>query len=58
MSDRLTIKEAARRMGKSEQFVRFGLRNGRLPFGTAVKMSQRWTYYISKERFEEFIGGK
>lgn len=53
----MTVKEAARLMGKSEQFVRIGLRNGRLPFGTAVKMSQRWTYYINRKRFEDFIGG-
>lgn len=28
----ITIKKAAELMGKSEQFVRIGLRNNRLPF--------------------------
>lgn len=53
----MTVKDAAKLLGKSEQFVRVGLRSGRLPIGTAVKMSHRWTYYISQERLEKFIGG-
>lgn len=28
----ITIKKAAEMMGKSEQFIRIGLRNNRLPF--------------------------
>ena len=28
----ITIKKAAQMMGKSEQFIRIGLRNQRLPF--------------------------
>lgn len=28
----VTIKKAAQMMGKSEQFIRIGLRNNRLPF--------------------------
>lgn len=54
----ITIKEAAKLMHTSEQFVRIGLRNERLPFGTAVKMSTKWTYYISPKLFYEFIGFK
>ena len=52
----ITIKEAAKLMHTSEQFVRIGLRNERLPFGTAVKMSTKWTYYISPKLFYDFIG--
>ena len=52
----ITIKKAAEMMGKSEQFIRIGLRNNRLPFGTAVKLSTQWTYHISPQLFYEYIG--
>ena len=50
------IKEASQLMGKSEQFIRVGLRNKRLPFGVAVQLSTQWTYYISPKLFYEYIG--
>ena len=52
----VSIKEASKIMGKSEQFIRIGLRNKRLPFGMAVKLSSHWTYYISPKLFYEFVG--
>lgn len=52
----ITVKKAAEMMGKSEQFIRIGLRNNRLPFGTAVKLSTQWTYHISPQLFYEYIG--
>ncbi len=52
----VSIKEAAKIMGKSEQFIRVGLRNKRLPFGLAVKLSSQWTYYISPKLFYEYVG--
>ena len=52
----IPVRKAAMLMGKSEQFVRVGLRNDRLPFGSAVKMSKKWTYYISPILFYEYIG--
>lgn len=52
----ITIKKAAQMMGKSEQFIRIGLRNQRLPFGTAVKLSTHWTYHISPQLFYEYLG--
>lgn len=53
---KLTVKEAAEIMGKSQQFVRIGLQRGRLPFGTAVKMNRRWVYYISPKQFYDYVG--
>lgn len=53
----VSIAEAARSLGTSEQFVRIGLQTGRLPFGSAVKMSSRWTYHISPELFWQYAGG-
>lgn len=54
----VSVKRAALLMGKSEQFIRVGLRNNRLPFGTAVKLSTQWTYYISPKLFYDYIGYK
>lgn len=52
----LSVKEAAKMMGKSQQFVRIGLQRGLLPFGTAIKMSSIWTYYICPGKFCSYIG--
>lgn len=56
MKKNITIKEAAEMMGKSQQFIRIGLQKGIFPFGHAVKMSTKWTYYISPHLFYEYIG--
>jgi hypothetical protein len=53
----MTVKEAAQALGKCQQFVRAGLQLGILPFGTALKLSNRWTYYISPERFKKYMDG-
>lgn len=54
----ISVKEAAEIMGKSQQFIRVGLQRGLLPFGTAVKMSSKWTYYISPKLFNEYVGDR
>jgi hypothetical protein len=56
MAQKITINEAARLMGKSQQFLRIGLQRGIFPFGTAIKLSSMWTYYINPKRFYEYIG--
>lgn len=56
--NRLTVKEAASLMGVSEQFLRIGLQQGRFPFGTAVKTSTRWTYYLNTTHFLRYIGAE
>ena len=52
----LSVKQAAELMGKSEQFIRIGLQRQLLPIGSAVKMSSKWTYYISPKLFSEYVG--
>lgn len=53
----LTVKEAARLMGKTEQFVRIGLQRNLLPIGNAVLNSGgKYSYYISPELFEKYTG--
>ncbi len=55
----MPIAEAAKIMGVSQQFIRIGLQLGKLPFGTAVKIGgYRYTYYISPQKFAEYIGTK
>ena len=54
---RLSVDEAAKIMGVSKPYIRIGLQRGLLPFGTAVKMTgNRYTYFISKNRFYEYLG--
>jgi hypothetical protein len=52
----ITVQQAAEIMKKGAQFVRVGLQRGLLPFGTAVKVKQRWNYYISPKLFYEYVG--
>ena len=57
MKTKVSVKEAASLMGKSVQFVRIGLQRGAFKFGSAVKLSSRWTYHISPKLFYEYING-
>lgn len=56
MAQKITIKQAAQTMGKCHQFVREGLKSGKLPFGTAIKQKNRYNYYISPKLFYEYVG--
>lgn len=51
----ISVAEAARRLGKSQQYIRVGLQKQRLPFGTAV-LVKRWSYHISPKLLDEYIG--
>lgn len=55
---KITVKEAARRMGMAEQFIRVGLQRGILKFGYAVQQQEggEYSYHISPKKFEEYIG--
>jgi len=53
----ITVKEAALLMSVGPQFVRVGIQQGVLPFGSAVKINgDRYTYYISPTKFAEYVG--
>lgn len=53
----MKVKEAAKRLEKSELFVREGLKQGIFDFGYAIKMSDnRYNYHISKKKFDEYMG--
>ena len=54
---KISVREAARCMGKSDQFVRIGLQRGLLPFGNAVPgTGNNWNYYINPSKFREYVG--
>ncbi|MCC2249113.1 hypothetical protein JUJ52_03955 [Virgibacillus sp. AGTR] len=54
----VSVQDAAKKLGKSEQFIRIGLQQNILPIGVAVKMSSKWTYHISPKLLNEYIGGE
>ncbi len=56
--EKITPAKAAEIMGKSVQYVRWGLIDGMLPFGTAYKIkgSRVYTYYINPKDFWGYIG--
>lgn len=53
---KLPPKVAAKLMGISRDALYQGLQDGRFPFGYAVKMSGKWTYWISAPRFTKETG--
>ena len=49
----MTVREAARLMGVSEQTIRIGLQQGVYDFGYAVKSSSKYTYVINRKQLEK-----
>ena len=43
-------------LGVAPQFIRLGLQEQRLPYGTAVQTSSQWTYHVSYELLKKYIG--
>ncbi len=59
MAHKLTIsvEDAAKIIEKNPQYIRYGLRQNRLPFGSAVqKPNGRWSYNIIRSKFLEYAG--
>ncbi len=52
------VKVAAKRLGVSDEFVRQGLRDKRLPIGSGVKIREKWKFYISPVALERYIKGE
>ena len=52
----MKVSECAKLLGKSEQFIRISLHRSILQFGTAIKMSSKWTYHISDAKVHEYLG--
>lgn len=58
--ERLTTAKVARYLNKSDEFVRYGLIKGILPFGIAQKLPnrKRYSYYINPKLFYSYLGGR
>jgi len=53
----IDTRVAAALLGKGEQFVRIGLQQRRLPFGSAVQTGVgRWSYHISAKLLSDYTG--
>lgn len=53
------VSVAAKLLDVSPMYIRIGLRNNRLPIGSAVQISgTQWTYHISPGLLKEYIEGK
>lgn len=57
MVKRISTALAAKIIDKCEDYVRFGLQQQRLPFGTAVQTgANRWSYHISPKLLADYSG--
>lgn len=56
--ENVLVSDAAKKMGTTPQTLRLALQQRLFPFGEAIKTSEkRYTYYISRERFEKYLKG-
>ena len=57
---KLTIKDASREMGISEQFLRILIRKDKFTWATAtqIKDGGRWTYWINEQAFRKYMNGE
>ena len=53
---RMTVSEAAKKLEMSPMALRIAMRQGKFEtFGQAWKNDEKWTYYINRNRLEEYI---
>ena len=52
----VSVAEAAKILGKGEEFVRVALQRGVVPFGFAVRNKTRWSYHISPKKLNDYVG--
>jgi hypothetical protein len=56
---RFTVADAAKKLGMSAQGLRIAMQRGKFTyFGEAWKNDEKWSYYINKNRLEEYLGIK
>lgn len=56
MGIRMSVAEAAKRLEMSQMALRIAMRQGKFSqFGEAWKNDEKWTYFINRNRFEEYI---
>lgn len=56
MGIRMTVAEAAKRLEMSPMALRIAMRQGKFAtFGQAWQNDEKWTYFINRNRFEEYV---
>lgn len=56
---KVSIEEASKLLNMSQMGLRIALRNNKFSyFGEAWKNDEKWTYYINRNRLEEYVGIK
>ncbi len=54
----ITVNEAAKVLRISSMGLRVALRQGKFKdFGEVWKIKEKWTYYINKNRLENYLNG-
>lgn len=54
---RVPTDVAAKILEKSQEFIRWGLRQDKFPFGVAVQTGpKRWSYHISVKGLSDYTG--
>lgn len=57
--ERMTVAECAKILDIGDETLREALKQNRFPFGVAIQTTnKRWTFWISKAKFEKYIGRK
>lgn len=55
----ISVREAARRLGRGTATIEQALRTGTFPIGTAYKTAaDRYVYIIPRKAFERFMSGE
>ena len=55
----MTVAEASKKLEMSPMALRIALRQQRFSqFGQAWKNDEKWSYYINRNRLEEYIKGE
>lgn len=56
MITKITVAEAAKLIGITPMCLRIAMRQGKFSqFGEAWKNDEKWTYYINKNRLQEYL---
>lgn len=55
---RMTVHELATEMNVGDMFIRESIKRDKFPFAFCISRGGRQTYYIDRERYELWKGGK
>lgn len=58
---KMTIQQASKEMGISEQFLRVLIRQEKFSWATATQIGgprTRWTYFINEKAFRKYMDGQ